>query len=251
MVRELEEVQGIIFKRRKYKEADALCKVFSKEKGIFSLDIRGAYRPKSKLGPVTMNYSFGTYVINTNGKGISNLRTYKNIKQFDGLYHELLKQAYASYLLDLVDHAFLEYQNLGQTYDLIFTALQKINDGADPEIIKQMVELKILQAYGVKPQLKGCIVCGKTQGNFDYSLEKGGIVCEEHYALVPSRMRLNPKVVALIRTLALIKIERLGEIQIQPQLKKQSKRVINRIYTTYLDLNLKTKKFLDEITIMD
>lgn len=249
MVRELEEVQGIIFKRKKYKEADALCKVFSKEKGIFSLDIRGAYRPKSKLGPATMNYSFGTYVINTSGKGISNLRTYKNIKQFDGLYHDLVKQAYASYLLDLVDHAFLEYQDLGPTYDLIFIALQKINDGADPEIIKQMVELKILQAYGVKPQLKACIVCGKSQGKFDYSLEKGGIVCEEHYSLVPNRMHLNPKVVALIRTLALLKIERLGEIKINDQLKKQTKSLIDRMYTSYLDLNLKTKKFLDELMI--
>lgn len=251
MTRELKEVQGIIFKRKKYKEADALCKIFSKEKGIFTLDVRGAYRPKSKLGPVTMNYSFGTYVINTSGKGISSLRTYKNIKQFDNLYHDLIKQGYASYLLDLVDHAFIEYQPLGPTYELIFTALQKINNGADAEIIKQMIELKILQAYGVKPQLKACIICGKTQGSFDYSLEKGGIVCEEHFALVPTRMHLNPKVVGLIRTLALIRIERLGEIQINPQLKNQSKKVINRIYSAYLDLNLKTKKFLDEITIID
>lgn len=249
MTRELKEVQGIIFKRKKYKEADALCKIFSKEKGIFTLDVRGAYRPKSKLGPATMNYSFGTYVVNTAGKGISNLRTYKNINQFDGLYHDLIKQAYASYLLDLVDHAFIEYQNLGPTYNLIFIALQKINNNTDPEIIKEMVELKILQAYGVKPQLKSCIICGKTKGNFDYSLEKGGIVCEEHYDLVPTRMHLSPKTVALIRTLALLKIERLGDIQINDQLKTQTKRVIDRMYATYLDLNLKTKKFLNEITI--
>lgn len=248
MVRELEEVQGIIFKRKKYKEADALCKVFSKERGIFTLDIRGAYRPKSKLGPATLNYSFGNYVINTSGKGISTLRTYKNIKQFDQIFNDLVKQAYASYLLDLVDHAFIEYQSLGPTYDLIFTALQRINENIDPEVIKQMVELKVLQVYGVKPQLKACIICGKEQGIFDYSLEKGGIVCNEHFHLVPERMHLNPKVVALLRTLALVRIERLGAININEKLKFQTKKVINRMYSAYLDLNLKSKKFLDELS---
>ena len=62
-------------------------------------------------------------------------------------------------------------------------------------------------------------------------------------------MHLDPKVVALIRTLALVDIDRLGKIKINPQLKKDSGKVIDRMYVNYLDLNLKTKKFLDELAL--
>ena len=108
MTRELKEVQGIIFKRQKYKEADLLAKIITKEDGIITLVVRGALRPKSQLNAATLNFSYGRYVIYTNGRGLSNLRTYKEVKQYDGLYNDLTKNAYASFILDLIDHAFVE-----------------------------------------------------------------------------------------------------------------------------------------------
>ena len=204
MVRELCEVQGLIFKRKKYKEADVLTKIMTKDHGIFTIDVRGALRPKSRLGAATLNFSYGKYIVNTNWKGISTLRTFKDVK---------------------------------------------INSGEDAAIITQMVQLKLLNAYGVAPQLDRCLICGKVQGVFDYSLELGGIICSDHFNSVSQRMHLDPKVVALIRTLALVDIDRLGKIKINPQLKKDSGKVIDRMYVNYLDLNLKTKKFLDELAL--
>lgn len=135
MTRELKEVHGIIFKRQKYKEADLLAKIMTKEDGIITLVVRGALRPKSRLSAGVMNFSYGDYVIFTSGKGLSNLRTYKEVKQFDGLYNDLTASAYASFILDLIDHAFIEYQPLGKYYDLAVFALKKINSGVDPEMI--------------------------------------------------------------------------------------------------------------------
>ncbi|WP_276804271.1 DNA repair protein RecO [Lactobacillus hominis] len=249
MSRELIDVNGIIFKRKRYKEADVLSKVLTKENGIFTLDVRGALRPKSKLGAATLNFSYGIYTVNTSLRGISGLRTFKNVQQFEKIYLDITKQAYASYILDLVDHAFEEYQEISDVYELVFTALTKINSGFDEEIIKQMIELKMLKYFGVAPKLDSCLVCHKTQGIFDFSLEKGGIVCSDHFNQVPERMHLNPKTVSLIRTLALIDIDRVGKININPTLKNSSKKVIDRMYTRYLDLNLKSKKFLDELKL--
>ena len=233
MVRELCEVQGLIFKRKKYKEADILTKIMTKDHGIFTIDVRGALRPKSRLGAATLNFSYGKY----------------DVKQLDQLYLDLTKNAYSSYVLDLLDHAFVEYKDIGSFYDLIMKALLKINSGEDVAVITQMVQLKLLNAYGVAPQLDRCLICGKVQGTFDYSLELGGIICSDHFNSVSQRMHLDPKVVALIRTLALIDIDRLGKVKINPQLKKNSGKVIDRMYANYLDLNLKTKKFLDELAL--
>ncbi|RVU71702.1 MULTISPECIES: DNA repair protein RecO [Lactobacillus] len=247
MAGELKEVQGIIFKRQKYKEADLLAKIMTKEDGIITLVVRGALRPKSKLGAAAMNFSYGTYVIYTSGHGLSNLRTYKEVKQFDSLYNDLTKNAYASFILDLIDHAFIEYQPLGKYYDLALFALNKINQGVDSEVITQIVQMQMLAAFGVEPNLRSCVLCGKTQGIFDYSIKLGGIVCSDHFRVVNSRLHLTPKAVAVLRTIGLIPLNRLGKIKLDPALKKETRQAIDRIYRETLDLNLKTKKFLDEL----
>ncbi|GAA3627149.1 DNA repair protein RecO [Lactobacillus hamsteri] len=247
MTRELKEVQGIIFKRQKYKEADLLAKIMTKENGIITLVVKGALRPKSKLGAATLNFSYGDYVIYTSGHGLSNLRTYKEVRQFDGLYNDLTKNAYASFILDLIDHAFVEYQPLGRYYDLADFALKKINDGVDAEMITQIVQMQLLSAYGVEPQLRQCVICGRQKGIFDYSIKLGGVICSDHFRTENSRLHLKPKETAILRTIGLLPIQRLGNISINEETKKATRKAIDRIYRQTIDLNLKTKKFLDEL----
>ena len=105
----------------------------------------------------------------------------------------------------------------------------------------------MLKAFGVEPQMKKCVICGKEKGIFDYSIELGGIICSDHFESNITRMYLQPKTVRLLRTLMLVDITKISGINISPQLKKNSKTAIDKIYANYLELNLKTKKFLDEL----
>ena len=246
-MRELKEVQGIIFKRRKYKDTDLIVKIMTKNNGIISLIVKGAMRPKSKLNAATLNFSYGTYVIYTSGHGLSSLRTYKEVKQLDGIYDDLIKNAYTSFILDLIDHAFVEYQPIGKYYDLADFAIHKINKGVDPEIITQIVQMHLLTAFGVQPELRHCLICKKEQGRFDYSIKLGGVICSDHFNDVQSRLYLKPKQTALLRTMGLVPIERLGKISLQSETKLATRKAIDRIYGETIDLNLKTKKFLDEM----
>lgn len=249
MVKELVEVEGIVFKRKRYQESSVLLKMLTKEHGIISVIVKGALKNKSKLGGATLNFSYGTYVINTNFKGLSTLRTFKNVNQFDNLYLDVFKNAYGAYILDLISHAFVEYETTGKFYSLIREALKAINLEKDPQIITQLVQLQMLQAYGVKPNFEECVICHKRQGKFDYSLELGGIICSDHFQSIQRRMNLPAKVVSLLRTLMLVDINKIGKISIENSLKKQTQGVIDRIYQNYLDLNLKSKRVLRELEI--
>ena len=250
MARELKQVHGIIFKRQKYHEADLLAKIITKNDGIITLVVRGALRPKSKLGAASLNFSYGDYVIVTSGHGLSNLRTYKEVKQFAGIFSDLTKNAYASFILDLIDHAFVEYQPLNKYYDLAAFALRQIDAGADCEMITQIVQMQILAAYGVEPELRKCVICGKEKGIFDYSIKRGGVICSDHFATENSRMHLSAKQTAILRTIGLLPVKRLGNITISEENKKATRKAIDRIYRQTIDLNLKTKKFLDELRLL-
>jgi len=54
-----------------------------------------------------------------------------------------------------------------------------------------------------------------------------------------------------LRTIFLLPFNKLGDIKIKSPTKKATRRAIDRIYQETIDLNLKTKKFLDELKLTD
>lgn len=250
MAKKLETVHGIVFQRQKFRDFDLLVRLMTQEKGFITLLVKGGLRPKSKLAASTMTFSLGEYVIFGSGRGISNLRTVKAAKQLKALYSDLTKNAYASFIMDLARHAFIEYQNIGSYFDLLSWGLKRINGESDPEIITQIIQLKLLDAYGLAPNLNCCVICGKKKGNFDYSIASGGLICSDHFFSTP-RLHLNSKAVSLLRTMYLLPYSRLGQINVSPELKKKTNWAIDRIYRETADLNLKSKKFLDELGLLD
>lgn len=240
-------VTGIIYKRRAANEADVFARILTEKDGLFSIAVKGALKPKSKLNAATLNFSFGDYKIMTNGAGISTLRAPGHVQTFDQLFTDLKLNAYASYMLDLVDHAFVEYEDVGESFTLVRTSLQLLNQTVNPEAVLALFELQMLPIFGVGPQLRECIICGKQQGQFDYSIDLGGVICSDHFNQVPTRLHLSPKAVGLMRTLGLIKIVQLGQISVSAALLREVLNALDRIYRQTLDLNLKTKTFIDSM----
>lgn len=241
------EVTGIIYKRRAANEADVFARILTEKDGLFSIAVKGALKPKSKLNAGTLNFSFGNYKIMTNQTGIATLRATGHVATFDALFSDLKLNAYASYMLDLVDHGFVEYKDVGATYNLVQSCLKNLNGGMNPEVVLALFELQLLPVFGIGPELAQCVICGKTSGTFDYSIDLGGIICSDHFNQVKSRLHLPPKAVALIRTLGLIDVTKLGNISVSEALITAVLKAIDRIYRQTLDLSLKSKAFIDSM----
>lgn len=250
MVKELKTVHGVIFHRQKYRDFDLLLRGLTQELGFVSILVRGGLRARSKLAATSLNFTYGTFVLWTAGKGVSTLRTVKGSQQFENIFSDLTKNAYASFILDLAAHAFTEYQPLKEYFKLITWALQRIDSGSDCEIVSQIVQLKMLRAFGLAPNLKSCTICGKEKAKFDYSISSGGLICSDHFASTP-RLHLSDKEVSLLRTMFLLPIDRLGQIKVSSALSKRTHWAIDRIYRETADLNLKSKKFLEELKLLD
>lgn len=239
-------IHGITYKRRPANEADVFVRVLSPEYGLFTMSVKGAKRPKSKLNSSVLNFSHGEYAVVINQNGISTLRSASKIQQFEQLFTDLKLNAYASYFLDLADHVAVDYEVVPGLYELILQALTLLNQQQDPEIVLALVKTRMLTYFGVAPELRQCVICGEQHPTFDYSIELGGIVGTEHFA--PSALHVSPKAVALLRTLGLMPLAQLGTIKISPHLSQQVLQLLTRIYQATLDLNLKTEKFLQDFS---
>lgn len=251
MARHLQDVHGLIFHHQRFHEADVLAQMLTKELGFLTVIIHGALKANSRLAGASVNFSSGTFIIMTSGQGLSTLRNVKSSQQLEYLFSDLQASAYASYLLDLTRHAFSEYEPIGAYYDLVMTVLSRLNRGQDPELLTQLVQLQLLPAYGVGPQFAHCVYGPESRGlPFDYSIQAGGVICQRHFNRT-ARMHLPAQATALLRTLALVPIQQLGQMQIKAATKEATHKAIDRIYGETLDLDLKSKRFLDELRLSE
>ena len=95
----------------------------------------------------------------------------------DSYREDLEATAYASYVVEIVDRLTEENERVHGVYDLLYEALQAINERFDPEAISLFVEWKMLPVGGIHPILHECANCRATEGEFGFSFKEIGFLC--------------------------------------------------------------------------
>ncbi|HLR89031.1 MAG TPA: DNA repair protein RecO [Atopostipes sp.] len=243
----LEEVEGIVLYQRKHRERDFLVKIFTQRFGKIMFFVRGAKRPQGEIYQAIQPFTKATFIADIRESGLSFLRGAKNIEQQRDLQLDIFNHAYATYISALIDAALEDHIPDYLLYQLLTTGLHLIDEGYNPEVISNILEVKFLEFFGVGPNFRACSICGKTKGVFDYSDKYHGILCAEHFFEDPRRLHVDPKAIHLIRLYSVINLETIGEISIKKHTQEEIKRLIDHIYDQLVGLRLKSKKFIDNL----
>ena len=151
----IESVEGIVLSEVNYSESSKILNVLTKEYGLIGIMSKGCRNIKSKLRGVSRKLIHGTFHIYYKEEGVSTLVTVDLINSFSKTMMDLEKISYSSFLLDLVLQV-VRQNNDGEIFDLLRNALVKIEEGLNPFIITNILELKLLEYLGVHPELDAC-----------------------------------------------------------------------------------------------
>ena len=161
-----EEFSGIVVSKRDYKERDLLVKILTNRYGYKTFYIRGAKKRGFRLGAIILPFSHGRYLGSINDDGLSYLSTGKEIDQYQNIFNDIMLNAYASYVLGLGEAAIKDDCILAsQWYRKIERALQLIDQGVNPLIIVSIMEIQMLELFGVAPEWRFCAVCGNQRSS--------------------------------------------------------------------------------------
>lgn len=238
---------GILLYRKDYGEHDMLIKFFTAEHGTKMFLVRGANKANFKMAGDVLPFTYGTYEGTIKQEGLSYISSGSDVKHFEQISEDIYLNAYATYIMSLVDKALPDGETNKLWFNKLFYALNLINGGADPEIVTNIVEIQLLPEFGVAPHFSSCVICGATNKRFDYSESYGGIICEDHFAKDPHRMHLDQRSVYFLRLFSTVNLKKIDNIQVNAQEKKKLRKVIDKIYENSVGLNLKSKKFLDQM----
>ena len=239
---EVSKVKGIIISEKPYSETSKLLNVFTKEYGIVGIIAKGAKRLKSPLRSVTDRLTYGYFQFHYKKGKLSNLICVDVINPFSEIKKDLLKVSYAYYLLELTSGV-LKQSNDKEIFSLLEDSLIKIEEGFDPVIITNILELKYLDYLGIKPELNSCAVCGSTK-ILTVSTSKGGFICSNCHT---NEKIVDKKTIQVLRMLMFVDISKISKISLSNETKTNIDNFINEYYDKYAGLYLKSKKFLKSI----
>lgn len=242
----LKKIEGIVLSETLFKETSKIINVFTAN-GIKGLICKGAMNIKSKNRVTSMKLVLGNFDIYEKEDKLSTLADSDVINYFPHIRNDITLISYASYLGDLVFQVLkqnLTKEEVKNIYNIFKNTLLKIEDGLDPMVMTNILEVKLLDYLGVGLNLTNCTICGNKKDIVTLSSERGGLICKNCY----HGERIIPlSIIKVINMYYLVEIKSISKLSLKNDIIHEINNFLNNYYDDYTGLYLKSKSFLKTI----
>jgi len=239
----IEKIEGIVISEQAYGETSKIINILTPDRGIIGVMAKGARKLKSDLANVSGKLNYGYFNLYYKQDKLSTLVSADIIDAFKMIRKDITKISYASFLLELSNQV-VKHSQSGHVFSLLISSLKKINEGFDPLVITNILELKYLDLLGVMPILDSCGGCGKTSNILTLSTIKGGYVCNSCHTI---EKIVTEKTIKLIRMFYYVDINKISKLEISDVCKNEINEFLDNYYDQYTGLYLKSKSFLSDL----
>ncbi len=235
-------VEGIVVSYTPFKESSKILNIFTKEYGIIGCISKGCKSMKSKLRLISDKFAYGTFHMYYKEDGLSTLIDGDIKDYFINIKSDILKVSYLTYICELSINAYKESEN-SEIYSLMESAILKIEEGFNPKIITNILEIQYLPYLGINLNLDNCSTCGDTKV-VTLSISKGGYVCAKHRTTEPL---IDEKVMKLLRLYNYVDISKITNLDIDENVSNEINHIIEEYYDEYSGMYTKSKKILKDL----
>ena len=239
----IESFEGIIISETNYSESSKILNVLTDKYGLIGIMSKGCRNMKSKLRGVSRKLIHGKFNVYYKPQGISTLISIDLINSFSKTLMDLSKISYSSFILDLTNQVLRQTES-DEIFDLLKDSLIKIEEGLNPTVITNILELKLLEYLGVSPNLDSCAYCGSDKQIVTLSSSAGGYVCRNCYS---NEQLVSEKVIKMIRMYLYVDIKKITKLDVSDEVTKEINKFLDDYYDRYTGLYIKSKEFIRQV----
>lgn len=243
----LYRVEGIVIRSMDYGENHKIITLITNSVGKVGVLIRGAKKVRSKHASLAQPFTYGEFTF-VRTQGLGTLHYGESIASHHTLRTDLDLSAHASYIAELMDKGIQEDEVNVIHFEHLKACYAALSDGKDFAVVTQLYEMKLLELTGYSPMLDGCIHCGNRVPPFKISFYSGGIVCSRCSTNDATMMEVSDSALKLLRLYKQMDIRRLGNITVSSATKKELTTIMRNLIDTQLNIRLKTRSFLDNLS---
>ncbi len=236
--------QAVVLRTIEYSETSLIVWLYTEELGRIHVIAKGARRARSTFEGALEPLVQGELVFYRKKKA----DTLDIAKEFDptdyhrGLRRELPRLYRGVYLAELMNELGEENAPNPRAWQALTEGLNGLvhAPSAALDIVLFHAELGLLESAGLQPALSECAACGKPPApSYPFSLQSGGVLCDEHARRDPSARRSS---VGAVKTLAAI--VRGEKVQAGPGVANQIRDLLDPFLRHHLGKALRTTRYL-------
>lgn len=239
----LREVEGFILTETPYGETSKIINVFTKDYGIIGIMCKGAKSLKSKNRVSTMRLNYAKFNIYYKKDKLSTLVSADILNPLKKIKSDIVLISYLNYLAELTNQVIKQSNNLA-IYDEFIAAILKIEEGLDPLVITNILEIKYLAELGVLFSLDECVMCGSKTSIATIDADKGGFICLN---CLTNEVIVDKKVIKMLRMYYYVNIKSISNIKVEDNIKDVINKFLDMYYERYTGLYLNSKNFLKNL----
>ena len=171
---------AVVIRTRAFGESDKIVTFLTRDRGKIAGIAKGAQRSKRRFVNVLEPFTHVDVTLRLRpGRDLAFVNACVLLDAPISLARDLLKFAYASYVLELTDRMVREHEAGPDTYELVRDAIALLEHGeAEPGVLRAF-ELHLLRLTGYEPELDRCRRCGTaaTGATMYVHPARGGVLC--------------------------------------------------------------------------
>lgn len=215
--------------------------ILSGDMGVISACAYGVRSSKSKLKAATQILCYGDFVLSKKGGEIWRVDSVEILESFYPICEDFEKLALAGYLLELCRDAMADSdQNvLALLLNTLYVVAYK---AADPDFVKAVFELKLMQYSGYEPQMDRCMVCGNHDA--EHFAFDSGVVCAD---CKTASVKLLSGTICAMRYVLGADTKKLFSFEVSENVKKQLEGVCEKYLLLQTEKNYKSLEYYKKI----
>jgi DNA repair protein RecO (recombination protein O) len=247
----LYQTPAIVFRSTPYGESDRIVTLYTLDFGKIKGIAKGAKRSQKRFANTL---EIGSYIqvvfFEKETQDLVRLDHSELIRPFGSLREDITKLAWASYFIELVNEMTAERIKNKALFRLLVFFLNLIDQGMLQEDIQRVFEVRLLSHLGYQPHFDHCTRCQKRLSgeNFFFGIREGGVLCPSCAAHLPGLVPISLGTVKTLQLAQSLPLEKVRRLSFSPQSLKESQAVLSLFLQEYLGKELKSKKFLEQIS---
>ena len=240
----MQEVDGFVLSEVPYGETSKIINVLTKEYGIIGIMCKGCKSLKSKYRVSTMKLTYSHFNLIYKKEKLSTLVSSDIINPLKLIKSDILLVSFLSYLTELTHQVVKQSNDFESIYNTFINTILKLEEGLDPLVLTNILEIKYLNFLGVLFNLEKCTLCKKNTNIATFDLDKGGYICLD---CLTDEVIVDKKVIKMLRMYYYVNIESIKEIKIDNITKNTINMYLDLYYEKYTGLYLNSKEFLKKL----
>jgi DNA repair protein RecO (recombination protein O) len=177
------------------------------------------------------------------------------VRPFLALRESPARFALASYLLEMFDRAAPEggpRQDTLRLFQFAIAAQRTIEVSQPDALLRTLLELRSLDALGLRPELLACVRCGGQQlgpAAIGFHIGEGGSVCSRCEGNGQGLVRVHLGTLRALEQALRLDLAQLGRLKLSSGAVAEASQLVHRFQRFHLGVELRSERFLNEILL--